>query len=260
MFTSIAFILAWLSGYALHARRAYYAQLEGRAERLMREREAAAVAAARAGIAVELHDVVAHNVSAMVVQADGAARILAASPNQSKRALSTISRTGRLALAEMRQMLGLLGELDASGSSYVPQPGVDQLGDLIDQVRGAGLPVDLTVDGTSRPLSMGAELSAYRIVQEALTNTRKHGGPHAHAIVHITYTDSALHVLVEDDGLGAPHELYEEGGADGLGQGLLGMRERIGMVDGTLAAGPRPGGGFRISATLPLDKDAGAYS
>ncbi|MDF2260659.1 sensor histidine kinase [Streptantibioticus ferralitis] len=255
VFMTIPFALAWVIGDSLRTRRAYYAQLEERAERLQREREAqakAAVAAERARIARELHDVVAHNVSVMVVQADGAAYVLDASPDQAKQALSTISQTGRLALAEMRRLLGLLRASDDSGGEYVPQPGVDQLGDLIDQVRGAGLPVDFAVDGTPRPLSSGVELTAYRIVQEALTNTRKHGGPDARAAVHITYGDSELQMLIEDDGRGAQHELYEEGGADGLGQGLIGMRERIAMVGGTLDTGPRPGGGFRISAALPL--------
>ncbi len=255
VFMTIPFFLAWVIGDSLRTRRAYYAQLEERAERLQREREAqakAAVAAERARIARELHDVVAHNVSVMVVQADGAAYVLDASPDQAKQALSTISQTGRLALAEMRRLLGLLRASDDSGGEYVPQPGVDQLGDLVDQVRGAGLPVDFAVDGTPRPLSSGVELTAYRIVQEALTNTRKHGGPDARATVHITYGDSELKMLIEDDGRGAQHELYEEGGADGLGQGLIGMRERIAMVGGTLSTGPRPGGGFRISAELPL--------
>ncbi|MDF3292162.1 sensor histidine kinase [Streptomyces silvisoli] len=255
VFMTIPFFLAWVIGDSLRTRRAYYAQLEERAERLQREREAqskAAVAAERARIARELHDVVAHNVSVMVVQADGAAYVLDASPEQAKQALSTISQTGRLALAEMRRLLGLLRASDDSGGEYVPQPGVDQLGDLIDQVRGAGLPVDFAVDGAPRPLSSGVELTAYRIVQEALTNTRKHGGPDARATVHLTYGDSDLKMLIEDDGRGAQHELYEEGGADGLGQGLIGMRERIAMVGGTLSAGPRPGGGFRISAELPL--------
>ncbi len=255
VFMTIPFFLAWVIGDSLRTRRAYYAQLEERAERLQREREAqakAAVAAERARIARELHDVVAHNVSVMVVQADGAAYVLDASPEQAKQALSTISQTGRLALAEMRRLLGLLRASDDSGGEYVPQPGVDQLGDLIDQVRGAGLPVDFAVDGAPRPLSSGVELTAYRIVQEALTNTRKHGGPDARATVHLTYGDSELKMLIEDDGRGAQHELYEEGGADGLGQGLIGMRERIAMVGGTLSAGPRPGGGFRISAELPL--------
>ncbi|MFB7286395.1 sensor histidine kinase [Actinacidiphila glaucinigra] len=255
VFLAVPFLLAWVIGDSLRTRRAYYAELEERAARLQREREAqskAAVAAERARIARELHDVVAHNVSVMVVQADGAAYVLDASPEQAKQALETISTTGRQALTEMRRLLGVLRTGDDGGGEYVPQPGVDQLTDLIEQVRGAGLPVAFEVAGESRPLASGVELTAYRIVQEALTNTRKHGGPEAHAKVRLTFGDGDLSLLIEDDGRGAQQELYEGGGEDGQGQGLIGMRERVGMVSGTLDAGPRPGGGFRISAVLPV--------
>jgi signal transduction histidine kinase len=256
VFQTVPFALAWVLGDSLRTRRAYFAQLEERAARLEKEREAqakVAVAAERARIARELHDVVAHNVSVMVVQADGAAYVLDAAPDQAKKALEIISGTGRQALAEMRRLLGVLrtGEHQESGE-YVPQPDVEQLDDLIEQCRGSGLPVDFKIEGTPRPLPSGVELTAYRIVQEALTNTRKHGGPNAGASVRLVYFDDGLGLLVEDDGKGAPHELYEEGGVDGQGHGLIGMRERIGMVGGTLDAGPRPGGGFRISALLPL--------
>lgn len=134
----------------------------------------------------------------------------------------------------------------------MPQPDVEQIEVLVETVRNAGLTVDFKIEGTARPLPSGVELTAYRIVQEALTNTRKHGGPDAGASVRLVYFDDGLGLLVEDDGRGAAHEMYEDGGADGRGHGLIGMRERIGMVGGTLDAGPRPGGGFRISALLPL--------
>ncbi|MFI6350799.1 sensor histidine kinase [Streptomyces sp. NPDC050560] len=256
MFLMVPFALAWVLGDSVRTRRAYLAQLEERAARLEREREAqakVAVAAERARIARELHDVVAHNVSVMVVQADGGAYVMEAAPDQARKALETISATGRQALAEMRRLLGVLrtGEQQESGE-YVPQPDVDQLDELIEQVRVSGLPVDFKVEGTPRPLPSGVELTAYRIVQEALTNTRKHGGPDAGASVRLVYFDDGLGLLVEDDGKGAAHETYEDGGADGQGHGLIGMRERVGMVGGTLDAGPRPGGGFRISALLPL--------
>ena len=256
IFLTVPFALAWVLGDSIRTRRAYFAQLEERAARLEKEREAqskVAVAAERARIARELHDVVAHNVSVMVVQADGAAYVLDAAPDQAKKALETISSTGRQALAEMRRLLGVLrtGE-HQEGGEYVPQPDVEQIEDLVEQCRGSGLPVDFKIEGTPRPLPSGVELTAYRIVQEALTNTRKHGGPNAGASVRLVYFDDGLGLLVEDDGKGAPHELYEEGGVDGRGHGLIGMRERIGMVGGTLDAGPRPGGGFRISALLPL--------
>ncbi|MFR9795217.1 sensor histidine kinase [Streptomyces sp. MS06] len=256
MFQTVPFALAWVLGDALRTRRAYFAQLEERAARLEKEREAqakVAVAAERARIARELHDVVAHNVSVMVVQADGAAFVLDTAPDQARKALETISSTGRQALAEMRRLLGVLrtGEHQEAGE-YVPQPDVEQIEELVEQCRGSGLPVDFRVEGTPRPLPSGVELTAYRIVQEALTNTRKHGGPDTGASVRLVYFDDGLGLLVEDDGKGAPHELCEEGGTDGRGHGLIGMRERVGMVGGTLDAGPRPGGGFRISALLPL--------
>ncbi|WP_432746245.1 sensor histidine kinase [Streptomyces sp. JH002] len=258
VFLTVMFLLAWVLGDSLRTRRAYYAELEERAARLERERETQsriAVAAERARIARELHDVVAHNVSVMVVQADGAAYVLDSHPEQCRTALATISGTGRQALTEMRRLLGVLrgdGASTATAQDYVPQPGVEQLAELVDQVRDTGLPVDFRISGTPRPLPSGVELTAYRIVQEALTNTRKHGGPDAGARVCLDYAGDALTVLAEDDGRGAQRELYEERGVDGLGQGLIGMRERVGMVGGELLAGPRPGGGFRISATLPL--------
>ncbi len=253
---TVPFVLAWVMGDSLRTRRAYFSQLEERAARLEREREAqskVAVAAERARIARELHDVVAHNVSVMVVQADGAAYVMDTAPDQARQALTTISSTGRQALAEMRRLLGVLRTGDAPESGeYVPQPDVEQIEELIEQVRRTGLAVDFKVEGTARPLPSGVELTAYRIVQEALTNTRKHGGPDAGASVRLVYFDDGLGLLVEDDGRGAAHELYEDGGADGAGHGMIGMRERVGMVGGTLDAGPRPGGGFRISALLPL--------
>ncbi|WP_030593189.1 sensor histidine kinase [Streptomyces anulatus] len=253
---TVPFVLAWVLGDSLRTRRAYFDQLEERAARLEREREAqskVAVAAERARIARELHDVVAHNVSVMVVQADGAAYVMDAAPDQAKQALETISSTGRQALAEMRRLLGVLRTGDAPESGeYVPQPDVEQIEDLVEQVRQTGLEVDFKVEGTPRPLPSGVELTAYRVVQEALTNTRKHGGPDAGASVRLVYFDDGLGLLIEDDGRGAAHELYEDGGADGAGHGMIGMRERVGMVGGTLDAGPRPGGGFRISALLPL--------
>ncbi|MBO8192344.1 sensor histidine kinase [Streptomyces oryzae] len=258
LFMTLAFVMAWVLGDSLRTRRAYYLQLEERARRLEKEREAqakVAVAAERARIARELHDVVAHNVSVMVVQADGAAYVLDTSPEQTRMALETISGTGRQALAEMRRLLGVLRSGDPGkrdGDEYVPQPGVEQIADLVEQVRGTGLTVNFKVEGTPHPLPSSVELTAYRIVQEALTNTRKHGGPDVGATVRLRYGDGELSVLAEDDGRGAQRELYEEGGTDGLGHGLIGMRERVGMVGGALEAGPRSGGGFRIRAALPL--------
>ena len=252
---STPFVLCWVLGRLTRIRRAYYVQLEDRAARLERERDAQAkiaVAAERARIARELHDVVAHNVSVMIVQADGASFVMDSSPEQARQALATIAGTGRQALEEMRRLLGLLRSAD-SGSEYVPQPGVEQLPDLLEQVRSAGLPVAFEVEGEPRELPRGVELTAYRIVQEALTNARKHGGPQAAASVRLRFDDRGLDVLIEDNGRGASAELARDGGEDGFGHGLIGMRERVGMVGGTLDAGPRAGGsGFRIDAWLPL--------
>jgi signal transduction histidine kinase len=251
---STPFVLSWVLGRLTRIRRAYYVQLEDRAARLERERDAQAkiaVAAERARIARELHDVVAHNVSVMIVQADGASFVMDSSPEQAKAALATIAGTGRQALEEMRRLLGLLRSADSAGE-YVPQPGVEQLPELLDQVRSAGLPVAFSVEGEPRELPRGLELTAYRIVQEALTNARKHGGPLTTATVRIRFDDRGVGVLIEDDGRGASADLARDGGEDGFGHGLIGMRERVGMVGGTLDAGPRANGGFRIDARLPL--------
>ncbi|GAA3051899.1 sensor histidine kinase [Streptomyces olivoverticillatus] len=254
VFVTVPFVLAWVLGDSMRTRRAYWAQLEERATRLEKEREQQAriaVTAERARIARELHDVVAHNVSVMVVQADGAAYVLDSSPEQAKQALETISGTGRQALAEMRRLLGVLRtDEGAEGGEYVPQPDVEQIGELVEQVRRAGLPVEFEVEGAPRPLPSGVELTAYRIVQEALTNTRKHGGPDVGASVRLTYFDDGLGLLVEDDGRGAQHELYESGGADGMGHGLIGMRERVGMVGG------HPGRGAAVGRRLPDQRAA----
>ncbi|KJK55323.1 sensor histidine kinase [Saccharothrix sp. ST-888] len=251
---STPFILSWAWGRLTRVRRAYLTELEDRAARLERERDAqakVAVAAERARIARELHDVVAHNVSVMIVQADGAAYVLDNSPQQAKEALGTIASTGRQALVEMRRLLGVLRTADTA-EEYVPQPGVEELPELLEQVRAAGLPVEYTTTGESTDLPRGVELTVYRIVQEALTNVRKHGGPDARARVAMDFRDRDLEVLIEDDGRGTTDEQLAAGGTDGQGHGLIGMRERVGMVSGSLDIGPRPGGGFRIRAVLPL--------
>ncbi len=242
-------LAAWVLGDSMRYRRAYYANLEDRAARLERERDAQARVAAvaeRARIARELHDVIAHNVSVMVVQADGASYALATDPAQAKQALAAISATGRQALAEMRRLLGVLRrEEEGARQARAPQPGIGELGELLDQARTAGLPVSFTVEGVPQPLPGGAALAAYRIVQESLTNTRKHAGPVASASVLLRYSADALELTITDDGRGAPVP-------DGAGHGLTGMRERVAMFGGSVAAGPRPGGGFEVIATIPL--------
>jgi signal transduction histidine kinase len=241
-------LIAWAVGDSMRLRRAYYAALEDRAARLERERDAQAQIAAateRARIARELHDVVAHHVSVMVVQADGASYTLDAQPERARQALGTIAGTGRQALAEMRRLLGVLRS-DRDQAARAPLPGVGQLSELLDQSRAAGLAVGFTVEGVPRPLPGGAALAAYRVVQESLTNVRKHGGRHAKAQVTLRYWEDALSLTITDDGRGAA------AASDGGGHGLTGMRERIALYGGTLTAGPRPDGGFEVSAVLPL--------
>jgi signal transduction histidine kinase len=228
-------------------RRGYYASLEDRAARLERERDAQAqiaAAAERARIARELHDVIAHNVSVMVVQADGASYALDSSPERARQALGAIASTGRQALAEMRRMLGVLRS-DDGGPGVAPQPGIGQLGELLDQTRASGLAVSFTVQGVPGALPSGLALAAYRIIQESLTNSRKHGGPRASARVLLRYCEDVLMLQITDDGQGAP-------AADGAGHGLTGMRERVALYNGTLRTGPLPGGGYQVTATLPL--------
>ena len=240
-------LIAWVLGDSMRYRRAYYAALEERAARLEAERDAQAkisAAAERARIARELHDVIAHNVSVMVVQADGASYALRSEPERASQALAAISSTGRQALAEMRRLLGVLRSGD-SGAGLAPQPGLEQLRELLDQARAAGLSVALNLEGTPHPLTEGAELAAYRVVQESLTNTRKHGGVLAAATVTLRYQRDGLVVQVTDDGRG------DVAAADGPGHGLTGMRERIEMYGGTIKAGPLPAGGYRVIARIP---------
>jgi signal transduction histidine kinase len=217
--------------------------------------------AERARIARELHDVIAHNVSVMVVQADGASYTLAADPDRAREALAAISATGRQALAEMRRLLGVLRREDEpANTARAPQPGIGELGELLDQARTAGLPVSFSVEGVPRPLPDGAALAAYRIVQESLTNTRKHAGPVASASVVLRYTSDALMLAISDDGRGGlagpavPSSALPGApvGSAAAGHGLTGMRERVAMYGGSVAAGPRPGGGFEVTATLPF--------
>jgi signal transduction histidine kinase len=240
-------IIAWVLGDSMRYRRDYYLDLEDKARRLERERDQQTqigAAAERARIARELHDVVAHHVSVMVVQAEGATYAMDGSPETTRRALGTIAETGRSALAEMRRLIGVLRSEDNT-ADRAPQPGVDQLEDLLEQVRAAGLAVDFTVEGVPVPLPQGMALAAYRIVQESLTNTRKHGGPIVSAQVSLHYGEDELRMLVRDDGRGATAL------TDGQGNGLIGMKERVAMYGGALNAGPRREGGYEVEAVLP---------
>jgi len=223
--------------------------LEARAIRAEfdRERQAAeAVQEERTRIARELHDVVAHEVTVMTIQAAAAHRVLDANPEEARTAINTVEESGRRALTEMRRLLGLLRTDEER--DLAPLPGLDALGALVEQLGDAGLKVRLTVQGTRRSLPAGVDVNAYRIVQESLTNTAKHAGRGAQADVVVAYGDDDLRILVNDDGLGAAGGI----GVNGSGHGLAGMRERVALLDGSLVAGPQAGGGYRVRATIPL--------
>jgi signal transduction histidine kinase len=235
-------LLAWALGVAARTRRAYLASLVERAERLEREREAlarVAVATERERIARELHDIVAHSVSLMVVASDGAdAAMDQENLTEVRKAIAAIGRTGRDALTELRLLLGVLR---GDHALTEPQPGTGQLKDLVDSVP---VTAALTVGGTPRELPQGLALAAFRIVQEALTNTVKHAGPGASADVRLNYGDGAREIQGTDDGRG--RDRVQE-----AGHGLIGMRERVAMFGGTLTAGPHSSGGFRVRALIP---------
>ena len=236
-------IAAWVLGDNLRIRRAYLRELEARAERLEREQEESvrrATAEEQARIARELHDVLAHNVSVMVAQAAAANDVFDAQPQRAREALQAIERTGRSALTELRR---LLGGVQTAQTEFAPQPGLAGLGALVEGVRATGLPVTLRVEGQLDDLPAGLDLSAYRIVQEALTNAIKHADASL-AEVHVRRTDDGVELEVVDDGVGPT--------GNGRGQGLIGMRERASLLGGEVEAGPKPGGGFRVKANLPL--------
>jgi signal transduction histidine kinase len=235
----------WLMGRYVRRRRGLEATLETRASLLEsdREQQAAVIAAERGRIARELHDVIAHTVSVMGIQAAAAAQVLDHDPQRARAPLDSIQTTARDAVEELRWLLGVLRD-GSEAAELAPQPDLTGLGDLLERAREPGLPVVLSIEGDRRPLPAGIELAAYRIVQEALTNIRKHAGP-ARAHVTIRYCPTCLDVLVEDQGRGAR-------GGSGTAHGLVGMRERATLYGGTLEVGPRPGGGFRVHARLPL--------
>jgi signal transduction histidine kinase len=236
---------AFALGFAAQTRERYVASLVARAEQAERMAEREVELAARderSRIAREMHDVVAHGLSVIVVQADGARYAAARDPHVAVETLETVSATGREALTEMRRLLGLLRDGD---TGVAPQPGLDDVRHLVDEARTAGMQVEADLPDPTTTVPDGVGLAAYRIVQEALTNVRKHAGPHATAQVQVT-VDREVAVAVRDDGRGAAVD------TDGRGLGLVGMRERATAHGGTLEAGPAPGGGFAVSARLPL--------
>lgn len=240
--------LGWMLG-------AYLGELRGRAERVRREQESErrrAVAEEQARIARELHDVMAHSVSVMVVQAAAADDVFDTAPQRAREALRSIESTGRQALSEVRRVLDVLRSSD--GDELMPQPGLSRLEELIAEVRAAGLPVVLRVDGARPDLPASVDLSAYRIVQEGLTNTLKHGRGVTRATVVLRYRPGELCVEVSDDGTPSS----TDGDAEArTGHGLIGMRERVAMYGGELVVGPSAGGGFEVRARLPLEPEAG---
>jgi signal transduction histidine kinase len=243
-------ITAAFIGEVVHDRRLRILELEERAIKAEAERELLAreaVLSERSNIARDLHDVVAHGMSVMVVQAGAAQRLVRLQPERAEAALEQIQQTGREALTEMRRMLGVLRS-DQEVAQLGPQPTLDDLAAVVQRCTDAGIPTELAVHGEPHTRSAGAEMAAYRVVQEALTNVMKHAGRPARAVVKVTHTADAVSLEVVDDGVGAT----ERDLAASTGHGLVGMRERVELYHGTLRAGPRPGGGFRVAATIPL--------
>ncbi|HEU4675255.1 MAG TPA: sensor histidine kinase [Motilibacteraceae bacterium] len=256
------YLTGWALGRSLRMRRAYVAELEARAAVVQAEQAAetrAALAEERGRIARELHDVVAHHVSVMTVQAAAARRTLRRDTERAEEALAAVEHTGRAALSEMRRLVGVLRDAEptpdgAGGGSpggRVPAPTLVDLCSLVEQVREAGLPVELSVRGRRPVLDPGRELTLYRIVQESLTNVLKHAGP-ARAQVELDFARGRVAVRVQDDGRGAAAGLTRVPGARS-GHGVVGMRERVALYGGWLEAGPVPGGGYRVLATVPLE-------
>ncbi|MFI6159820.1 sensor histidine kinase [Micromonospora sp. PTRAS2] len=243
-------VVAYAVGRAVHARRASTEALRERArvaEQNQRSLAEQAVADERRRIARELHDVVAHHVSVMGVLATGARRVLRRDPDAADEAIATIEDTGRATLRELRRLLDVLRTDAEPAADLAPQPGLAGIEPLVEQVREAGLPVTLRVEGEPGSLEEGVALTVYRIVQEALTNALKHAGE-ATAVVRLTFGAAYLAVEVTDTGRGpAP-------GAVRVGHGLVGMRERVGLYGGTLRTGARPGGGYRVYARIPVEQ------
>ena len=248
-FIPLRFVVAWIAGFILRERAERAEAAEIRATVAERERDAAArvaVAEERARIARELHDIVAHAVSVMVLQVGAVRHKLPHELSDDSEALRSVERAGRTALAEMRRLLGAMRD-EREEVSFVPQPGLDGLDSLLEEVTRAGLPVELQVDGVPFPLPRGVDLSAYRIVQEGLTNALKHS--HATtANVTVRYALDELQIEVRDNGVGSST-------TDGLGHGLVGVRERVKIYGGEMSAGAANGGGFVLTTRLPLSGD-----
>jgi signal transduction histidine kinase len=240
---------AWLVGDVVRTTRVEATARAQAAERALAEAEARATSAAaeeRRHMARELHDVVAHGVSVMVIQAGAARQVVNSAPDRATEALLTVEATGREVMAELRRLLGVLNDA-GEAAGITPQPGIQQLGALVDRVRAAGLPAELEVVGSPRALPAGLDATAYRIVQEALTNALRYARLAA-TLVHVSFDAEQLRLEVLDDGPAG-----EAGTGEGSGRGLVGMRQRAALVGGRLEAGPRLGGGYAVRAWLPLE-------
>jgi signal transduction histidine kinase len=251
--TSATYAATWGVGVYIRSRRQYTSIVEDRARLLEREREIRsreAVAEERTRIARELHDMVGHALSLIVIQSGGAQRVLESKPELVRDSLASIEATGRQALADMERMLGMLSTTETTDETLSPQPGLGDVEVLAARVSEAGLPVEVTVEGTPVPLPTSVDLSAYRIIQEALTNALKHAGP-ARVGVSIRYGTGSLELVIVDDGRGTGGD--EVGNHHGGGRGLIGMKERVALFGGELDAGARPEGGFRVHAKLPIE-------
>ena len=249
VFIPLEFVIAWVAGFALHERAEQAEAAEVRATQAERDRDAAAriaVAEERARIARELHDIVAHAVSVMVLQVGAVRHKLPDALAEDRDALRGVERAGRTALAEMRRLLAAMRP-DGDDAEFLPQPGIDGLGSLLEEVGRAGLPVELHVDGEPFPLPRGIDLSAYRIVQEGLTNALKHARA-TKADVTLRYEPDGVQLEVRDDGMGSST-------SDGLGHGLVGIRERVKIYGGEMSAGTANGSGFVLSTRLPLSRE-----
>jgi signal transduction histidine kinase len=247
--------VGWLAE-AVRARRAYVAELRDRAERAERTREEEArrrVHEERMRIARELHDVVSHTIGVISVQAGVAAHLLRRKPDKAAESLEAIRQASDEALGELHAMLGVLRDDGDGRPPLAPAPGLAELDTLVAQAGKAGVEVRVTVEGEPRRLPSAVDLAAYRVVQESLTNVVRHARA-SRAEVTVTHGERCVEVEVVDDGRGPPPGHGSSNGA-GSGQGILGMRERARAIGGTLEAGPRPGGGFRVRASLPVDGD-----
>jgi signal transduction histidine kinase len=254
--TMLALAVAWLAGENLRIRQTRWLVLRERTSRLEAEREERArqaVIEERLRIARELHDVVAHSMSVIAVQAGVAHHVIDSRPELARAALATVETHTRAALVEMRRLLGVLRQADEPAGSLTPAPGLADVPGLVSQLSEVGLGVSVSVTGPATEIPDGVDLSAYRIVQEGLTNVLRHGGPQAR--IEICYLPGRIRIEIEDDG--APPGTHPRGEP---GHGLTGMRERVAVFGGTLTAGPRPGGGFNLTATLPYAPEPGTLA